>query len=68
MAKTNMIEATNVLIMTWSKIDPIKLVSINKNDIRIYNASISVGWINPVNAATVNLTFEVAQKTNVLNP
>lgn len=40
----------------------------NMNDIDMYMAMMSTGWIKPVIAATVNLTFEVAQNTNVLNP
>ena len=34
----------------------------------VYITKMSNGWIMPVAAAMVNLTFEVAQNTNVLNP
>ena len=68
MAKTNIIPATIALRLICTIAGPIKLVSVNKNDIKMYMDIISTGWIKPVVAATVNLTLEVAQKTNVLNP
>ena len=68
MAKTKIIDATTALRIIWNKTDPIKLVSINKNEIEIYMAIISTGWIKAVAAATVNRTLAVAQNTNVLNP
>ena len=49
-------------------IGPIKLVSVVKNVISVYNAKISNGWIKPAVAAIVNLTLDVAQNTRVLNP
>ena len=67
MAKTNIIAATSAFINICNIVGPIKLVSTNRNVIKVYIAKISNGCIKPVIAATANLTLDVAQKTNVIH-
>ena len=68
MAKTNINPAISAFNVICIIIGPKKLVSVTKNVTRIYIANMSTGWINAAATAFVNLIFEVAQNTNVLNP
>ena len=63
-----MTAATIALIVICNISGPKKLASINRKVINVYIAKISKGWIKPVTAAIENLTFDVVQKTKVLNP